>query len=464
MNYAPASEIAAVDDDDAGAAIEDQRRPLRDVLSRHGQFGPGQTAGRFYPTACVALEVTQRCNLDCTLCYLSDKAEMAHDVPLPVLFRRLDIVERHYGRGVSVQITGGDATLRTVEDLQALCREIRKRGMRSCLMTNGIKASRDLLARLAEAGLDDVAFHVDLTQERKGYATEVSLNPLREEYIRRADGLGIRVLFNTTIFAGNVEELPVLARFFRSQAAHVTLASFQLQAAAGRGLLRGRPDNISLERVEAALSAGVETPLDFGAAAVGHENCNRYASMLVAGDNAASLLDNRKLVADVFEALEQVERRRDGYIDIARSGLRVAIRRPLLAFRTAGYILNRLWRIRGGLGRSRLRAHRLAFLIHNFMDSRELDCDRCECCVFMVIAENGPVSMCEHNAQRDQYVFEPARAMTPAGPKYWSAATGEWSDTPEQADVGEMPFKRLKGRLRSQAHAVRRPKANRDGA
>ncbi|MEL6266429.1 MAG: hypothetical protein AAFR52_12405, partial [Pseudomonadota bacterium] len=46
--------------------------PLRQRLARHGQDGPGQLAGRLFPVACVALEVTQRCNLDCTLCYLSD--------------------------------------------------------------------------------------------------------------------------------------------------------------------------------------------------------------------------------------------------------------------------------------------------------------------------------------------------------------------------------------------------------
>ena len=62
-------------------------------------------------------------------------------------------------------------------------------GMRASLFTNGIRATRALLAALCEAGLTDVAFHVDLTQQRKGYGSEVELNAVREQYIERARGL-----------------------------------------------------------------------------------------------------------------------------------------------------------------------------------------------------------------------------------------------------------------------------------
>lgn len=67
-------------------------------------------------------------------------------------------------------------------------------------MTNGIRATDELLRRLAAAALDDVAFHVDLTQERPGFPTEESLNSIRQDYTRRARAAGLRVLLNTTIF------------------------------------------------------------------------------------------------------------------------------------------------------------------------------------------------------------------------------------------------------------------------
>ena len=44
--------------------------PLADLawrMQRTGQWLPGQTAGRRWGVACVSLEITQRCNLDCAL-------------------------------------------------------------------------------------------------------------------------------------------------------------------------------------------------------------------------------------------------------------------------------------------------------------------------------------------------------------------------------------------------------------
>ena len=63
-----------------------------------------------------------------------------------------------------------------------------------------------MLTDLSAAGLTDVAFHVDLTQQRKGYRSEEELNAIREKYIERARGLPLAVFFNTTIYAGNFHD------------------------------------------------------------------------------------------------------------------------------------------------------------------------------------------------------------------------------------------------------------------
>ncbi len=69
---------------------------------------------------------------------------------------------------------------------------------------------------------------------------EAELNALRREYIERARGLPLHVFFNTTVHAGNVAEVPMLARFFVEQADGVDFASFQLQAETGRGVQGAR--------------------------------------------------------------------------------------------------------------------------------------------------------------------------------------------------------------------------------
>ena len=102
-----------------------------------GQWNGAQSMGRRWPIGCVALEVTQRCNLDCTLCYLSETAEAVKDLPLEELFRRIDTIFEMYGPNTDIQVTGGDPTLRPREELVAVTRRIRERGecARHCSQT-----------------------------------------------------------------------------------------------------------------------------------------------------------------------------------------------------------------------------------------------------------------------------------------------------------------------------------------
>ena len=58
---------------------------------------PQQILGRALTIGCVALEITQRCNLDCTLCYLSENSEHVVDIPLEEVLRRLDNIRDTYG-------------------------------------------------------------------------------------------------------------------------------------------------------------------------------------------------------------------------------------------------------------------------------------------------------------------------------------------------------------------------------
>lgn len=186
----------------------------REHLHEHGLWNPQQQMGRRFAMGCVALEITQRCNLDCTLCYLSDSAEAIKDLPLDEVFRRIDMIRAQYGADSDIQITGGDPTLRRREELVAIVRRCCEVGLRPSLFTNGILASRDLLRELSAAGLIDVAFHVDMTQQRKGYGSEAQLNAIRRDYIERTRGLPLSVFFNTTVFSGNFHEIPEVVAFF----------------------------------------------------------------------------------------------------------------------------------------------------------------------------------------------------------------------------------------------------------
>ncbi len=264
----------------------------------HAVDGPQQILGRALPIGCVAVEITQRCNLDCTLCYLSEHSAHVADIPLEEVFRRLDAVRAEYGPYTNVQITGGDPTLRKHDELIEIVAYARRLKLFPALFTNGIAASRKLLEALATAGLCDVAFHVDTTQQRAGYASELALNSVREAYLERTRGLGLMVIFNTTVHAGNVDELPALIRFFVAHAGAIGLASFQLQAETGRGVWGARGTAVSLAGVRGHIETVAGRSLPWDAIRIGHPHCHSYLPTAVIGDSIVPLAEDANLVGD----------------------------------------------------------------------------------------------------------------------------------------------------------------------
>lgn len=370
--------------------------------------GPQQILGHALTIGCVALEITQRCNLDCTLCYLSEHSEHVADVPLEEVLRRLDTIRATYGPCTSVQITGGDPTLRKLTELEEIVRYAHSLDLFPALFTNGIAASRKLLQRLAAVGLRDVAFHVDTTQQRPGGATEAALNTVRDEYIERARGLGLMVIFNTTVHAGNVAELPALIRFFMRRARDVGLVSFQLQAATGRGVWGERAADVSLEGIRRTIETTGGQALPWDTIRIGHPHCHSYLPAWVIGDTLAPIARDAVLVGDFVRDFSGAHAdRREGWRQVAWQYLRAAARRPRWLWRAAAEIADQIWCTRGALWRARGRVHQLSFFVHNFMDAAALEPERVNACSFMVMTHEGPVSMCEHNARRDEFILKP---------------------------------------------------------
>ncbi|MFQ5534834.1 MAG: radical SAM protein [Sphingomonadales bacterium] len=420
----------------------DPAAPLRNNLKRNGLWRQSQVAGRNWPMGCVALEITQRCNLDCTLCYLSPMSEAVRNLPLDEIFRRIDNIRSRYGPGIPVQVTGGDPTLRNRGELVRIVKRIADRGLVPALFTNGIRATRELLGELAAVGLVDVAFHVDMTQERNGFASETALNKVHLEYIERARGLPLSVIFNTTVFRGNFDEIPDLARFFKSHADVVDMAAFQLQADTGRGTLRARDKTISQDTVVKKIREGAGTALNFDTVTLGHPDCNKYATCIETGGTLYDLLDDAALIHGLFEAAASFTFDRRSRWKALCTIFAVGIRRPGQIGPCLRFAVRKIRAMRRDLWKARGRVHKLSFFVHNFMDAAKLERSRCESCVFMAATGEGLISMCVHNAKRDQFILRSGRVKTPDGP----------------API--LPLKRLKGRARAAALAQKTKSAS----
>ena len=428
---------------------------LRAALERYGLMTPHQAATRRWSIGCVSLEVTQRCNLDCSLCYLSEFSEAVQDFPLEEIYRRIDAIALAYGKDCDVQVSGGDPTLRDHDELALIVQRIVQHGMRASLFTNGILASRKLLIQLKNAGLTDVAFHVDMTQERKGYANETELNAIRLEYIERAHGLGLSVFFNTTIFDTNVDDVPMLVRFFAEQSHVVRLVSFQMQADTGRGLLGARPGGLTQSKMMGLIEQGAKTPLNWDALIGGHPHCNRYATALVLGKGKNTKLNDLfkdgAFIARAMRETANISLPRHSPVVAMWLLIRAVVVRPSLGFAGMVWLLSLILRLGRDLLLLRQGAPRkISFFIHNFMDAKELDTERIDTCVFMAAGPDGMVPMCEFNARRDEFLLKPLRTKDgtvwePLGRKNLVVLKAD------ALGLVHFPIKYLKGRSREHA-------------
>jgi len=454
INYLTPSEVKAWQAYSEIPEPTQRNAPMIQRLEETGLWIPSQIAGRRWPMGCVSLEITQRCNLDCTLCYLSEHSEAVRDIPLAEIFRRIDLIEAHYGKNTDIQVSGGDPTLRNRDELIQIVKRITDKGMRAALFTNGILATRELLEDLCQVGLVDVAFHVDMTQQRKGFHSEMALNGIREKYIDRVRGLPLAVYFNTTVYEGNFHEIPALVHFFRKHTDVVRLISFQLQANTGRGVLKDRAVQINPETTIEKIQAGANKALRFDGVTVGHPSCNRYAIAFSINGNLYDVYDDPAFIARVLEATKDtVLSRTDRFHAVKTAGMAL-LKTPQLWGGAARWFLRILWAAKFDLWAARGKVGKLSFYIHNFMDACHLEHDRVKACVFMVATQDGPLSMCLHNAKRDDYILRPFPVESANGEALWQplGERGAVSETDEiqRIDPKIYPIKHLKGRLREQ--------------
>lgn len=416
MFYMTQEEIKACKADPIPPSGNDSLQYARKRIKKAGYWSSNQQMGSRWPVGCVALEITQRCNLDCTICYLSKKSKVVKDLPLEEVFRRIELIYKHYGKNTDVQITGGEPTLRKKDELLAIVNHVSLLGMRPTLMTNGIEVTRSLLKELIEAGLVDIAFHVDMTQKRNGYTTEVELNEIRQKYIERAKELPLSVIFTVTVFNENFNEIPAIICFAKKNIDVVRAVSFQIQAATGRGVESKKDHTITPATVLEQIEKGAGTRINFNASLAGHPACSRYGKCLEAKENLYDFYDDTAFIGHMQSATAHLEWNRSYPMKAVKNFLGWFVRIPKHIPAGINWAGQKLWQIKKDLIASKGRIRSISFIVHNFMDDCALEHDRIHACAFKIITRDGPLSMCIHNAQRDSYIFQPAEVLMDKNP------------------------------------------------
>ena len=104
-------------------------------------------------------ECTTRCNLNCRHCGSDCSKDSLHkDMPLEDFLKALETIENP-AENFTVVLTGGEPLLR--KDIEQCGREIRKRGMRWSMVTNGFSYDEEKHISLLNAGMGALTISLD---------------------------------------------------------------------------------------------------------------------------------------------------------------------------------------------------------------------------------------------------------------------------------------------------------------
>jgi len=153
------------------------------------------------------LEPTVLCNLRCDGCYR--KIDSPPHKPFDEVKAELDVFQR-YRKSDCISVAGGEPLL--YPQIVDLVGEIRARGLKPIINSNGEALTPELLRELKQAGVFGFTFHVDSRQGRAGVwegKNELELNDLRLHYANMLVEAGeIACSFNATVYSENLQFVP----------------------------------------------------------------------------------------------------------------------------------------------------------------------------------------------------------------------------------------------------------------
>lgn len=194
----------------------------------------GLCAGHVNDTCCTILDVTQRCNLNCNICF-ANAGSAVSDIPLADVYHALDDI---YEKGrYFLHISGGEPTIR--DDIVDIVAYASKRGFEYIqINTNGLSLASDpcFAKELSTAGASCVFLQFDGTND--DIYTALRGKPLlshKLKAIENCDAAEIGVVLVPTLIPGiNDDDVGNIIRFALDNVSAIKGVHFQPAAYTGR--------------------------------------------------------------------------------------------------------------------------------------------------------------------------------------------------------------------------------------
>ena len=251
-------------------------------------------------SCCVLLEVTQRCNLQCPVCFADAGTEGQQDPSLADLQVQLQTLWESAGN-CNIQLSGGEPTLR--EDLPEIIAAARAIGYTFFqLNTNGLRLSEDLnyVKALKEAGLSTVFLQFDGTRDEIYQRIRgCSLFQAKTRAIENCARHNIGVVLVPTLIPGiNADSVGEIIRYALQGLPAIRGVHFQPVSYFGRyPVPPADRDRITLPEVMAAIEAqtgGLMKIGDFAPSGCENNLCSFHGDFLLNSDGSVTPLSEKQ--------------------------------------------------------------------------------------------------------------------------------------------------------------------------
>jgi len=343
------------------------------------------------------IEITDRCNLACPVCYYGD-APNATDISLAEFADRLETLLRTEGGKLDVlQISGGEPTLHP-QFAEILDVAASKEVGRILVNTNGLRLLNDDGPIRA---LDKQRHRAEVYLQFDGFddavyrkLRNVDLIERKLKIIERLDERGIKTSLTVTVFRDNLKELPAILDL-ACRVESITGVTFQRLTKVGRAR-NFETETILQEDILHAIGRSDKLKYkDLIPLPCSHVNCTSLGFLFrTDGGKVYTLSD---------------------YVDYAKCkdvlANRIAFDKTILEYMKKNvcccfvtkifgdtFLLDKLREFSEGGGSSHRGMKILRVLVKNFMDAETFDVERAkQCCVGVSTGGNRIVPFCVHN-------------------------------------------------------------------
>lgn len=356
------------------------------------------------PAGLAILEITERCNLTCPMCYaFSSPSE--RDYTLEEIERRLDQLIEVEGKGISLQLSGGEPSVR--KDLEQIAAMVKRKGFAHLeMVSNGIRLAReaDFAEKLVRWGFTSVYLQFDSTRREDILALRgEDLWDVREKAIAALERAKLPSTLAVSLYDGlNTDQIQQVVHFAWQHSDTVCAIAFQAATPFGRFEVRDEngqvrvprklrmPEILQLIEQQTGISQDLFFPVGEGSPL-----CNAFTLLKYTKDGYKPMAPNFTLK----EFMDVMGPRPNMTLRMLTQGRSAVL--PYIVTNVGGSLklIKTLWPHIGTDPSFWTNRKTLTLFVKPFMDESDIDMSRIERCCFHNASPRGVMSFCALNAR-----------------------------------------------------------------